>query len=738
MHLVIITRTDPPLPLSRLRTRNQMVEIRADQLCFTPGEVADFVNAVMGLHLSAGEISTMHVRTEGWITGLQLASLSMLGCKDVPGFISAFSGSHHYIIDYLADEVLKRQDEQTRMFLLQTSILPRMCASLCNGLVDIRTDERPLDGQCMLETLEKMNLFVVPLDEERRWYRYHHLFADVLNRRLEYQYPEMLPELYRRASAWYEKNGLIGDAIQYALSAGDQEHAAQLVEQNGCYLLMSGELFTLLKWMEAVESYLPAHPWLMVQKGWALTLAGRMEPAEQAFQTVERLVSTLEPTPDVNSMVGTISAGRAFWADMHGNIPEAARLAQQALDLLPDSDPMCISMRSVATGVLAKTIFIRGDLEQARQIYIRALEIGQAANNFDMVINTNDDIADVLMEQGHLYQAEQLLQETLPLTVRTDGQRLPLSADVYSRLSKVYYEWNKLEQAAHFAQLSLEVSQQWGNLDLQAIGKIMLAKVEQVQGNLEKAQVLMRAAEQLNRDNWLYPWNSIWIGAALERFWLSMGNQERVSKYIEASGVNPTDEITYLHELKYLTLLRWLLACGDYDAALGLAERMLYKARDEHRMLRVVELMILQSLVYQGKKDINTAVTTLASAVSLAQPEGYKRVFLDEGGHLVKLLYLVKSNQDASEYACELLDAFGRVSGSLPGQAQLLIEPLSGREIEVLKLIEAGLSNQEIASKLFISITTVKRHISNIYSKLDVKTRTQAVSQGKKLGFFEG
>lgn len=508
MHLVLITRTDPPLPLSRLRIRNQMVEIRADQLCFTPDEVADFVNGVMGLHLSAGEISAMHVRTEGWIAGLQLASLSMLGCKDVPGFISAFSGSHRYIMDYLADEVLKRQDEQTRTFLLQTSILSRMCASLCNSLVDIRIDEHPLDGQCMLETLEKMNLFVVPLDEERRWYRYHHLFADMLNRRLEYQYPEILPELYRRASAWYEKNGLIAEAIQYALSAGDEEHAAQLVEQNGCYLLMSGEVFTLLKWLEAVESYFSAHPWLVVQKGWALTLARRMEPAEQAFQTVERLVSILEPTSDVKSMVGTISAGRAFWANIYGNYPEATRLAEQALDLLHDTDPLCQSIRSVATGVLAKTIFMRGDLEQARQIYVRVVEIDQAANNYHMVINTKADIADVLMEQGHFYQAEQLLQETLPMTVRTDGQRLPLSAQVYSELSKVYYEWNKLEQAAHFAQLCLEVSQQWGNLDLQAIGKIMLAKVEQVQGNLEKAQVLMQAAEQLNRDNRLYPWNS--------------------------------------------------------------------------------------------------------------------------------------------------------------------------------------------------------------------------------------
>jgi LuxR family maltose regulon positive regulatory protein len=200
----------------------------------------------------------------------------------------------------------------------------------------------------MLETLEKMNLFIIPLDEERRWYRYHHLFADALNRRLETQCPEILPDLYRRASVWYEKNGLIADAIQYALSAGDPERAAQLVEQNGCHLLMSGEVFTLLKWMETVEHYFQAHPWLVVQKGWALTLVGRMEPAEQAFQTAERLVSTLEPTPDVNTMVGTISAGRAYWADIRGNIFEADRLAGQALDLLPDTDPLSQSMRSVA------------------------------------------------------------------------------------------------------------------------------------------------------------------------------------------------------------------------------------------------------------------------------------------------------------------------------------------------------------------------------------------------------
>jgi LuxR family maltose regulon positive regulatory protein len=738
MHLVLISRMDPPLPLSRLRVRNQMIEIRADQLRCTPAEVAAFLNGVMGFCLSAEDISAMDARTEGWIAGLQLAALSMQGRKDIPGFITAFRGSHHYIVDYLADEVLKRQDEQIRSFLLRTSILSRMCAPLCNSLVDVRADADPLDGQSMLETLEKMNLFIIPLDEERRWYRYHHLFADALNRRLEYQFPEILPDLYRRASVWFEKNGVIAEAIQYALSAGDPERAAQLVEQNGCHLLMSGEVFTLLKWMEAVEQYFQARPWLVIQKGWALTLAGHMEPAEQTFRVAERLVSALEPTPDVKTMVGTISAGRAFWADNQGNIPEAARLAQQALEILPDTDPLSCSMRSVATGALAKTRWMVGDLDQAKQIYARAAEIGRAANNDEIMIDTNNDIAVILMEQGQFRQAERLLLEALPMTVRADGQRLPLSARVYSELSKVYYEWNQIEQAVHFADLCLEVSQQWGNLELQAIGRVMLARLAQAQGNLEKAQALIRTADQLNRDNQLYPWNSIWIEAALDRFWLTLGSLERVSQRVRASGLNPTDEITYFHEVQYITLLRWLLACGDYDAAIGLAERMLQKAKDDHRMLRVVELLVLQSLAYQGKKDLNAAVTALAEAVSLAQPEGYQRVFLDEGERVGKLLYLVKSKQDPTGYASDLLEAFGPITELAPVPAQLLIEPLSAREIEVLKLVEAGLSNQEIGAKLFISVATVKRHISNLYAKLDVKTRTQAVSFGKELGFFEG
>jgi LuxR family maltose regulon positive regulatory protein len=355
-----------------------------------------------------------------------------------------------------------------------------------------------------------------------------------------------------------------------------------------------------------------------------------------------------------------------------------------------------------------------------------------------MLINTNADIAVILMEQGQLRQAEQLLLETLKTTIRPDGQRLPLSAGIYSELSKVYYEWDQLEQAEHYARQCLEISQQWGNVEQQAIGIIISAKLEQANGNIEKAQVMMRTADQLNRDNCLYLWISIWIEAALDRFWLSLGSLERVSQRIKASEINPADEITYLLEAKYITLLRWLLAREDYESALGLAERMLQKAQNDHRILLVVELLVLEALAYLGKKETAAAVTTLGRSVALAQPEGYKRVFLDEGELVQKLLHLVKSNQDATGYARELLESSGPISAIASIPIQLLIEPLSGREIEVLKLIEAGLSNQEIGSRLFISITTVKKHISNIYAKLDVKTRTQAVSRAKELGFFAG
>jgi len=736
MHLVLLARTDPPLALSHLRARNQLVDIRAGQLRFTLEEIAVFLNKVMGLKLSADDIAAMEARTEGWIAGLQLAALSMQGCQDVHSFVSAFTGSHHYIMDYLVEQVLQLQPERVRSFLLQTSILDRMCGSLCNTVVEVDATG-PNDGQAVLETLEQMNLFVIPLDGERRWYRYHHLFADVLNRRLERLFPHQLPELHRRASRWYEQNGFIPEATHHALTAGDQRRAAQLVEQNGCTLIMRGEVATLLKWIEPVESHLQTRPWLAIQKAWALSLTGHLDQVEQTLQPAERLISPLEQTGEVRIVLGTIAAARAHSANLRGEAHLAAEFARQALEYLPDSDPFPQSLRSVATATLGDASWIIGNIEEARHAYVEAVRISQTAGNIHLVIIANSNLAHILMELGQLYQAARIYSETLQMATRPDGQRLPLADRVCAGLSRVSYEWNHLQAAAQYTDQCLELCRQWENYDLLAVGYVMSARLEHVQGNPDEAREAMRAAEQLASEHRLSSRRSSWVKSALARLWIAQGNLDRPSHLVQQSGITIDDEIPYLREPEYLVLLRLLLAQGDHDAALALSERLLQKAEVTRRMGQVIETLVLQALAFQGKKEMAQALAVLERALSLAQPEGYVRAFLDEGEPMAKLLYQAKSHRMGAGYAAELLSAMGRASGTAEPPTQLLIEPLSAREIEVLKLIEAGHSNQEIAAKLVISITTVKRHISNIYAKLGVESRTQAISRGRELGLFE-
>jgi LuxR family maltose regulon positive regulatory protein len=735
MHLVLLSRTDPPLPLSRLRACNQLVDIRANQLRFTPDEVAAFLNE-MGLKLPADDIAAMEARTEGWIAGLQLAALSLQGCQDTHSFLSAFTGSHYYIMDYLTEEALNLQSEEVRSFLLQTSILNRMCGSLCEAVIEAGR-VGSLDGQAMLEALEQKNLFVIPLDGERRWYRYHHLFADVLNRRLEHLYPQHLPGLHRRASQWLEQNGFILDAIRHALLAGDRDRAAQLVAQNGCMLLMAGEVVTLQRWIEAVGSYSQTHPWLAILKAWALALTGHPDQVEPTVQAAERLISPLEPTPEVKIMLGAAAAVRAYQANWRGDTRLAADFAQQALEYLPDSDPLSRSLRSLATDILGDASWMNGDLEEARQAYTEALRISQAADNIHMAIIANSHLAEILIEQGQLHQAARTFSETLQMATRPDGQISPLVERVYAGLSKISYEWNHLEAAAQYVHQCIELCGQWGSFEIQAAAYVMLAQMEHSQGNSERAQEAMRAAEQLGRQHHFSPRQSIWVKSALARLWLAQGNLERPAYLVQQSGIAPDDEIPYLREPEYLALLRLLLAQGDYDAALRLSERLLQKAQVASRVGQIIEILVLQALAFQGKKDMPRAMAILDKAVSLAQPEGYVCTFLDEGEPMAKLLYQAQAHRVGAGYASELLSAVGRASGTTPPPVQLLIEPLSMREIEVLKLIEAGHSNQEIAARLVISMATVKRHISNIYAKLGAKSRTQAVSLGRELRLFE-
>jgi LuxR family maltose regulon positive regulatory protein len=736
MHLVILTRIDPPLPLARLRVRNQLLDIRADQLRFTQEEVAVFLNEAMGLTLSANDLTALEARTEGWIAGLQLAALSMQGSKDIHAFVLAFTGSHHYVMDYLVEEVLKIQPKKVGAFLLQTSILDRLCGSLCEAVVDADATA-PLDGQITLEALEEMNLFVIPLDDERHWYRYHHLFADVLRKRLEHQYPHLLPELCRRASQWYEKNGFIAETIQNAIVAGDQDRAAQLIEENGCFLLMSGEVATLLNWTNAIEFQSENRPWLAIQKAWALALTGDLDRVEPMLQAPEKLLAPLEPTDEVRTMQGTIAAARAQCAASRGDTHSAAEYAHQALELLPDCSTISRSIRSVATTILGDASWINGDLEEAKLAYTEAVRIGKEAGNLHMVIIANSNIADILMVQGQLHRAADIYTQCLQMAVRPDGQRSPLAAKIFDCMARLSYDWDRLDDAEQNNRQCMELSRIWGDIGQQAYAFAIQARLEQARNNPEKAQEAMREAELLIAGHPHSPIWSIQVRVDLARVWLAQGNLERLSQHVQKRGSKIEDEISYTREIEYYLLLRVLLARGDHEAAIILSNRLLQKAETTGQMRLIIEVLILRALALQGKKDTDGALATLEKALSLAQPEGYVRVFLDEGEAMTRLLVQARSRQVGSGYAAVLLSGIEKTSGMTQPSMQLLIEPLTSRELEVLKMIESGQSNQDIAGQLVISIATVKRHISNIYTKLGVKSRTQAISIGKELKLFE-
>jgi LuxR family transcriptional regulator, maltose regulon positive regulatory protein len=731
-HVVLLTRIDPPLPLSRLRVRNQLLDIRADQLRFTSDEAAAFLNEVMGLTLSTPDLAAMETRTEGWIAGLQLAALSLQSCKDIHGFVAAFTGSHHYIMDYLIDEVLKTQSETTVTFLLQTSFLDHMCGPLCEGVINAEAGGQ-LNGQAMLETLEKMNLFVIPLDDERRWYRYHHLFADMLKKRLEQQYRHLIPELHRRASKWYEHNEFIAEAIEQAIAADEQDRAAQLIEENGCMLMMRGEVATFLNWTDTIDFQSETRPWLAIQKAWALALTGNPDRVEPTLQVPEKLLAPLEPTVEVKTLQGTMAAARAHCANTQGDTKSAAIYAHQALEKLPTCSAISRSIRSVATSVLGDASWINGDLDNAVDAYAEAIRIGREADNLHMVIIANSNLAEVLMEQGQLRRASEIYNQSLQMAVRPDGQRSPLASGIYAGLGRLAYEGNRLDEAAQNIQLSLDLCRQWGDLNKQAVVCALLARLEQVRHNPTAVLEAVRNVEKVIYERSLSAPQSNQVRSDLARTWLAQGNLERVSQLMPQGEWTIENEIPYQREAEFIILLRALLAQGDYDAALILSQRLLEKSEAAKRTGRVIEILVLQALTRQGRKETDEALAALKKAFTLAKPEGYVRTFLDEGEPLNRLLHLARSRQIETEYASFLLAAEEEAAVSTQPEQQNLAGPLTAREVEVLKLIEAGNANQEIAEKLVISITTVKRHISNIYTKLDVNNRTQAVAAAKEL-----
>jgi LuxR family maltose regulon positive regulatory protein len=757
MHLVIATREDPPLPLARLRVRGQLTELRAADLRFTPAEATGFLNAVMGLNLRDADIAALEARTEGWIAGLQLAALSMQGRPDTAGFIQAFTGSHRFVLDYLAGEVLGQQPERVRNFLLQTSILDRLSGPLCDAVT-------AQDGsRGMLEALERGNLFVVPLDDQRQWYRYHHLFAEVLQAYLIEAQPEQVSSLHRRASAWYEQNGLPSDAIRHALAAGDFEHAVGLIELAWSAMDLSYQSSTWLGWVKALPDVLiRARPVLSVGYGWALLDGGELEASEARLHDAELWLEA--PTDKMivvdkeqfRSLPASIATARAYRSLALGDVPGTIKYAQQALELTPEDDQ---ARYSQATSLLGLAQYTSGDLEAAERsladFHTNLRKTGEILTQIGITFL----LADIRVALGRLHEAESIYQQSLRLATG-QGEPMPLgTADLYRGLAELSIEWGDLETAAQHLLTSQKLGEQTTVTDWAHRLCVSQARLKEAQGDLDGALVLLDEAERVTIRG---PLPDVRPIAALKaRVWLKQGRLPEALGWVREQGLSVDDDMRYTREFEHITLARVLITAGSsdrgadpLDEATRLLGRLLQAAETGGRLGSAIQILLLQALAFQAQDNLPRAIVALERALGMAEPQGYVRIFVDEGEAMRSLIEKQTRNRDhpLSGYADKLLAAFTQAvaapksatpalhqaqrGASVIQQKSNMIEPLSERELEVLKLLRSELNGPEIAQQLIVSLNTLRTHTKNIFNKLGVNNRRAAIHRAEELDLF--
>lgn len=665
MHIIITTREDPDLPLPRLRVRGQLTELRITDLRFTPSETAEFLKQVMGLNLSAEDITTLEASTEGWVAGLQLAALSMQGRKDIPGFIKAFAGDDRYIVDYLVEEVLLRQPDQVRSFLLQTSILDRLNGSLCDAVTGQK------DSKKMLEALERSNLFVVSLDDNRQWYRYHHLFAGVLLSHLKEEQPDQVPALHLQASKWHEQNGMLADAIRHALAAEDFEWAAGLIElawpETNRYIQSA----PWLGWVKALpEELVRVRPVLNINYACALMDIGELEAGEVRLQQVEILMETIEDISEkpeaFNNMVivdkeqfrllpATIASTRAYLAGTLGDVPGTIKYTLQNIDLLPENDKYG---REEATAMLGIAYFAIGDLELAYQTFEGSFEGMRKSGDIDE-IGGIFMLADIRIAQGRLFDAISLYEQSLELA-HEQGTVPSGTAYLYLGLSKLYREKGDPIVARQHLLSSEEANKNSPYQLWQYRFTLAQAQIEEDQGNLDGALELMNKAEELYYRN-IVP--EIRPLAALKtKVWIKQDKLNKALDWAKVRGLSIDDDLSYLHEFEHMILARLLIALyrseredRSFFEAIGLLERLLKAAEEGERMGNVIEILVLQALTQEAHNNIPLGLVPLERALSLAEPQGYVRIFVDEGKPMTQLLAEASTQGIMPEYIGKLL-----------------------------------------------------------------------------------
>ena len=727
MHLVIATREDPQLPLARLRARDKLTELRVTDLRFTPSEAAGFLNQVMGLDLSAEDIARLSTRTEGWIAGLQLAAISMQGHKDTTSFIKSFTGSHHFVLDYLVEEVLQQQPESIQNFLLRTSILDRLCGPLCDAVLLDAT----ASGQETLEYLERANLFIVPLDNERRWYRYHHLFADLLRQRLHQSTASStgderdgVAELHRRASQWYEDHSLTIEAFHHAVAANDVERAERLIEGKGMPLQFRGAMISVLNWLESLPTtILDARPSLWVTYASALTMTGQPKSlVEEKLHAAEAALQEAEPDDKTRDLVGHIAAIRAMLAVPANQVETIIAQSRRALEYL---HPNNLPVRATAHWTLGYAYQLQGDRAAASQAYTEVISISQASGNIMVTIAATTCLGQVQEAENQLYLAAESYRRVLQLA---GDPPWPAACEAYLGLARVCYQWNDLEAAEQHGQQSFQLAMQMESVDTPAACGVFLARLKLARGDVASATALLAKAEQFVRQQNFVHWMPE-VAAVQVLTLLHQGNLAAAAHLAQTHGLP-------------LSQARVHLAQGDPSAALAVLEswrgQMEAKGWQDERL----KVMVLQAVALQAHGEKDQAVQVLCDALAIAALGGFIRLFVDEGPPMAHLLSEAEASGMLPDYTGKLLAVLEAEeqkredTSSLPPPAQPLLEPLSRRELEVLHLMAQGLSNHEMCERLFLALDTVKGHNRKIFDKLQVQRRTEAVARARELGLL--
>lgn len=735
MHIVIASRAEPPLALPRLRARGELAEVRATDLRFTHDEAAAFLNQVMSLGLSAKDTATLERRTEGWIAGLKLAAISMKGRGDVRGFVDAFSGDNRYIADYLVEEVLRSEPEEVRDFLLGTAILDRLSGPLCDAVTgDSGT-------QALLQDLERRSLFVVALDDRREWFRYHHLFADVLQRQSLARDAAATRACHSRASEWYESHGVHADAVHHALAAEDLDHAATLLER---VWPENDRSYESRRWLDRVKS-LPTHivrarPALSMAYAWALLNSGELEAAESRLRDVERFLEGGGDDNGPRSLRTELASARVYLAQSLGDVPGTLEHAQRALDMVPEGD---VARRATGTALVGLALWGRGDLEAAHHTFSDALaRMRQCGHELD-AIRGIFVLGDIRVSQGRLRDAVATYEQGLRVATEGVYSAPPETDELLLGLSEVHREWNDLASATRFPEQMTQGSQKTAHKGNRLRWCTAMANVRVAQGNLKAALELLTEAEGAERRDPLPRLRP--IPAMRARIALTQGNLPGAQEWARSAKLTASDDLSYLREFEHITLSRVLMASNAPDAE-RLLVRLGVAARTAGRVGSLVEVLVLLALLQQGKGATRVALDALSEALTLAQDEGFLRVFLDEGTRMRELLRHATARGLAGAYTRHVLGAFeapaplaSPASPASPSGSPTGVEAtqlLTARELEILRLIAAGMRNQQIAEHLDISAATVKRHIANAYGKLGAGHRTEALANAKRLGFL--